>query len=434
VLANMNLLLTVIVFTGIPLMAVIWKYFSKKLRAVFKESRVQLGEINSQVEDTLGGIRVVKSFANEHVEEQKFEKGNLRFLDIKTRMFKYMGGINSTTRLFDGLMYIATVIIGSFFIISENPATHITAAELVAFLLYDTVLLNSIRRIVDFTEQLQRGISGIERFVDIMDEPVTIVDAPDAMELKEVKGDVEFDDVSFTYGEHLENVLSHINLSVKAGTSIALVGPSGGGKTTMCSLIPRFYDVTGGCIKVDGKDIRRLTLSSLRNSIGMVQQDVYLFYGTVADNIEYGLPGATREQVIEAAKLAGAHEFICSLSDGYDTIVGERGVKLSGGQKQRISIARVFIKNPPIVIFDEATSALDNESELLVQKSLDRLMKGRTTFTIAHRLTTIHNADTILVITDEGIAESGSHDELMAKRGAYYELYKLYTRNEAAKQ
>ena len=430
ILARMNLLLTLIVFVMLPLMVIFSRHFSQKMRESFKDSRHQLGELNAQVEDTLGGIRVVKSFANENVEEKKFANGNQRFLNIKHRMYANMAGFHSVTRFFDGIMYIAVVMVGALFLISDNPVMKLTASDLVAFLLYVTTLLASIRRIVEFSESFQRGMTGLERFVEVMDEPVTIVDAPDAIELTNVKGEVTFDDVTFTYAENLDNVLAHINLTVKPGESVALVGPSGGGKTTMCNLIPRFYEVTGGSVKIDGVDVRKLKLHSLRNQIGMVQQDVYLFSGSVYDNIEYGKPGATREEIIEAAKLAGAHEFILSLPEGYDTYVGERGVKLSGGQKQRISIARVFIKNPPIVIFDEATSALDNESELLVQNSLDRLMKGRTTFTIAHRLTTIHNADTILVLTEQGIVESGSHSELMAKKGVYYDLYKLYSRQD----
>ena len=433
ILARMNLLLTLIVFIMVPFMVLCSKGFSAKMRVSFKDSRHQLGELNAQVEDTLGGIRVVKSFANEEVEKQKFAHGNERFLKIKYGMYRNMAGFHSVTRFFDGIMYIAIVVIGAIFLISDSPITALTAPDLVAFILYNNVLLASIRRIVEFAESFQRGITGLERFADVMDEPVTIKDNENALELKNVKGEVEFDNVTFTYSDKLDNVLANINLTVKPGESVALVGPSGGGKTTMCNLIPRFYDVSSGAIKVDGIDVRSLKLASLRNSIGMVQQDVYLFSGSVADNIEYGKPGATREEIIEAAKLAGAHEFIMQLGEGYDTYVGERGVKLSGGQKQRISIARVFIKNPPIVIFDEATSALDNESELLVQRSLDRLMKGRTTFTIAHRLTTIHNADTILVLTEKGIVESGSHSELMAKKGVYYDLYKLYSHDEEMK-
>ena len=431
ILAKMNLVLTLISFIMIPLMVLFSRSFSQKMRRLFQDSRHQLGELNAQVEDTLGGIRVVKSFANEQVEEEKFARGNETFLKIKYRMYGNMAGFHSVTRFFDGFMYIAIVVIGALFLISDKKIFSLTAPDYVAFLLYVSTLLSSIRRLVEFTESFQRGMTGLERFAEVMYEPVTIVDAPDAKELTDVKGEVRFDDVTFTYAENLENVLAHINLTVKPGESVALVGPSGGGKTTMCNLIPRFYEVTGGSVKIDGVDVRDLTLHSLRNQIGMVQQDVYLFSGSVFDNIEYGKPGATKEEIVQAAKLAGAHDFIMSLPEGYDTYVGERGVKLSGGQKQRISIARVFVKNPPIVIFDEATSALDNESELLVQRSLDQLMKGRTTFTIAHRLTTIHNADTILVLTDKGIVESGTHSELMAKKGTYYELYKLYSQEPA---
>lgn len=427
ILMRMNLVLTVIVFVMIPVMVLTSRKFSKRMRQSFKDSRHQLGELNSRVEDTLGGIRVVKSFANEKVENERFAERNNIFLSIKYRMYSDMAGFHSVTRLFDGIMYIAIVIIGALFMISDSAALKLTAPELVAFMLYNNVLLASIRRLVEFAESFQRGITGLERFAEVMDEPVTIRDAEDARDLTDVKGVVEFKNVTFSYGEGGENVLKDISFTASQGESVAFVGPSGGGKTTLCNLIPRFYDIQSGSITIDGQDIRELTLSSLRNNIGMVQQDVYMFSGTVAENIAYGKPGATREEIIEAAKNAGAHEFISALPNGYDTYVGERGVKLSGGQKQRVSIARVFIKNPPIVIFDEATSALDNESELLVQRSLDRLMKGRTTLTIAHRLTTVRNADTIMVLTDSGIAERGSHDELMAKQGAYYELYKLYS-------
>lgn len=427
ILMRMNLVLTVIVFVMIPVMVLTSRKFSKRMRQSFKDSRHQLGELNSRVEDTLGGIRVVKSFANEKVENERFAERNDIFLSIKYRMYSDMAGFHSVTRLFDGIMYIAIVIIGALFMISDSAALKLTAPELVAFMLYNNVLLASIRRLVEFAESFQRGITGLERFAEVMDEPVTIRDAEDARDLTDVKGVVEFKNVTFSYGEGGENVLKDISFTASQGESVAFVGPSGGGKTTLCNLIPRFYDIQSGSITIDGQDIRELTLSSLRNNIGMVQQDVYMFSGTVAENIAYGKPGATREEIIEAAKNAGAHEFISALPNGYDTYVGERGVKLSGGQKQRVSIARVFIKNPPIVIFDEATSALDNESELLVQRSLDRLMKGRTTLTIAHRLTTVRNADTIMVLTDSGIAERGSHDELMEKQGAYYELYKLYS-------
>ncbi|MEG0768272.1 MAG: ABC transporter ATP-binding protein, partial [Clostridia bacterium] len=332
----------------------------------FKESRHQIGELNAQVEDSLLGIRVVKSFANEAMEAEKFDKGNQRFLQIKRETYLYMAGFNTSTRLFDGLMYIVVVVAGALFMIRGD----ITAPDLMAYLLYVTTLLNSIRRIVEFTEQFQRGMTGIERFCELMDAPVTIEDAPNARALDTVRGEVDFSHVSFQYGEQQSEVLHDLNLHVTPGQNIALVGPSGSGKTTLCNLLPRFYDVTNGCIRIDGKDIRDLTLHSLRNQIGVVQQEVYLFSGTLYENIAYGKPGASRDAVITAAKQAGAHTFILALPNGYDTYVGERGVKLSGGQKQRVSIARVFLKNPPIVILDEATSALDNESERIVQSSL----------------------------------------------------------------
>lgn len=424
ILCQTNVPLTLLIFAMVPLMVACSNVFSKRMRADFKNSRHQLGELNARVEDSLSGIRVVKSFANEELEKAKFAEGNARFLRIKRGMYHSMAGFHSVTRLFDGVMYIIVVVLGAIYMIHGQ----ITAADLIAYLLYVTTLLASIRRIVEFMEQFQRGITGIERFSEVMAEPVTITDRPGAAELTDVRGDVDFDHVSFAYEHGSGEVLNDINLHVRAGESIALVGPSGGGKTTMCSLIPRFYDVCGGAIRIDGRDVRDFTLHSLRSHVGVVQQDVYMFSGTIAENIEYGRPGASREDVIEAAKLAGAHEFILGLENGYDTYVGERGVRLSGGQKQRISIARVFLKNPPILILDEATSALDNESEHLVQQSLEKLMKGRTTFTIAHRLTTIRNADTILVLTDEGIVERGSHRELLEKHGVYAGLYEMYTR------
>ena len=424
ILCQTNVPLTLLIFAMVPLMVACSNVFSKRMRADFKNSRHQLGELNARVEDSLSGIRVVKSFANEELEKAKFAEGNARFLRIKRGMYHSMAGFHSVTRLFDGVMYIIVVVLGAIYMIHGQ----ITAADLIAYLLYVTTLLASIRRIVEFMEQFQRGITGIERFSEVMAEPVTITDRPGAVELTDVRGDVDFDHVSFAYEHGSGEVLNDINLHVRAGESIALVGPSGGGKTTMCSLIPRFYDVCGGAIRIDGRDVRDFTLHSLRSHVGVVQQDVYMFSGTIAENIEYGRPGASREDVIEAAKLAGAHEFILGLENGYDTYVGERGVRLSGGQKQRISIARVFLKNPPILILDEATSALDNESEHLVQQSLEKLMKGRTTFTIAHRLTTIRSADTILVLTDEGIVERGSHRELLEKHGVYAGLYEMYTR------
>ncbi len=422
ILCSMDFRLTLIIFAIIPLMIFCSTRFNRRMRRAFKRSRNQLGEINSQVEDSLLGIRVVKSFANEDIEKEKFEKGNEEFLDTKKETYKYMAGFGSSTRFFDGLMYIVVVVAGALFMIGG----HISAPDFVAYLLYVSTLLTSIRRIVEFTEQFQRGMTGIERFVEILDEPIEIKDASDATVLPEIKGDIDFENVSFQYSDSTDNVLTGINLKIKKGENVALVGPSGAGKTTLCNLIPRFYDVTGGSIRIDGTDIRTVTTKSLRSQIGIVQQDVYLFSGTVYDNIEYGKPGATREEIIEAARLAGAHEFISELPNGYDTFVGERGVKLSGGQKQRISIARVFLKNPPILILDEATSALDNESEHIVQQSLAELAKGRTTLTIAHRLTTIRNATTILVLTGDGIAEKGNHEELMEKKGLYHSLYSMY--------
>lgn len=422
ILCSMDVWLTLIIFAIIPVMIFCSTRFNRRMRRAFKRSRNQLGEINAQVEDSLLGVRVVKSFANEDIEGEKFAQGNSEFLETKKETYKYMAGFGSSTRFFDGLMYIVVVVAGSFFMLNGR----ISAPDFMAYLLYVTTLLTSIRRIVEFTEQFQRGITGIERFVEILDEPVEIRDRDDAVELPPISGDINFDNVSFRYSDSTEHVLMKINLHITRGENVALVGPSGAGKTTLCNLIPRFYDVTDGTITVDGHDIRNVTMKSLRSQIGVVQQDVYLFSGTVLDNIEYGKPGASREEIEKAAKLAGAHEFISELPNGYDTFVGERGVKLSGGQKQRISIARVFLKNPPILILDEATSALDNESEHIVQQSLSELAKGRTTLTIAHRLTTIKNATKILVLTEDGIAESGSHDELMEKKGLYHSLYSMY--------
>ncbi|MCQ2437586.1 MAG: ABC transporter ATP-binding protein/permease [Clostridia bacterium] len=422
ILCGSNVLLTVIIFAVLPFMVGFSNYFAQKMRKSFRASRHQLGELNARVEDSLLGIRVVKSFANEELEKEKFAEGNALFLKIKRGMFHNMAGFNSVTRLFDGVMYITVVVLGAIFMIKGK----ITAPDLIAYLLYVQTLLTSIRRIVEFMEGFQRGLTGIERFGEVMVEPVTIADSENAVELKDVQGRVDFNHVTFRYGENLDNVLTDIDLHVPAGRSIALVGPSGGGKTTLCSLIPRFYEVSDGSITIDGQDIRNFTLHSLRSHIGVVQQDVYMFSGTIAENIEYGCPGASREQIIEAAKMAGAHDFILQLENGYETFVGEHGVRLSGGQKQRISIARVFLKNPPILILDEATSALDNESERLDQDSLNRLMKGRTTFTIAHRLTTIRNADTILVLTEDGIIESGTHEALLAQGGMYADMYHLY--------
>lgn len=423
ILCTMNVPLTLIVFAVIPIMIFVLAKYQHKMKAGFRESRTQIGELNSQVEDSLLGIRVVKSFAKEEYEQKKFDEGNTLFLKVKKKVYKIMGAFQSFTRLFDGLMYIIVVAAGAFFL----RGGYITAGDYVAYLMFVTTLMTSVRRIVEFSEQFQRGMTGIERFSEILDIEPDIKDAPDAKVLNKVEGNIVFDKVSFRYREGNKDVISKLDLSVKKGESIALVGPSGGGKTTLCSLIPRFYDTTAGSITIDGTDIKSVTLKSLRENIGTVAQDVYLFSGSIKENIAYGKPDATDDEIIAAAKLSGADEFINELPDGYDSYVGERGIMLSGGQKQRISIARVFLKNPPILILDEATSALDNESEKLVQKSLERLAKGRTTFTIAHRLTTIKNADRILVLTDKGIEESGSHKELMEKGGIYSEFYKLYS-------
>ena len=423
ILCTMNVPLTLIVFAVIPIMVFVLAKYQRKMKAGFRESRAQIGELNSQVEDSLLGIRVVKSFAKEEYEQKKFDEGNNLFLKVKKKVYRVMGAFQSCTRLFDGLMYIIVVAAGAFFL----RGGYITAGDYVAYLMFVTTLMTSVRRIVEFSEQFNRGMTGIERFSEILDVQPDIKDLLGAEELKNVKGNIEFDNVSFHYKEGNKDVISKLDLSVKAGESIALVGPSGGGKTTLCSLIPRFYDTTTGKITIDGTDIKSVTIKSLRENIGTVAQDVYLFSGSIKENIAYGKPDATDDEIIAAAKLSGADEFIKELPDGYDSYVGERGIMLSGGQKQRISIARVFLKNPPILILDEATSALDNESEKLVQKSLERLAKGRTTFTIAHRLTTIKNADRILVLTDKGIEESGSHKELMEKGGIYSEFYKLYS-------
>ena len=419
ILCTMNVPLTIVMFASVPIMLVISVKFNSKMRSVFRSQRTQLGEINARTEDCLLGIRVVKSFAREDREIEKFEEDNRKFLDIKKRSYKYMGAFNCSTRAFDGIMYIIVVALGSWFMMKRE----ITPADLTAYLLYASTLLASIRRIVEFTEQFQRGMTGIDRFFEIMDIEPEIKDRENAVDISDVKGDITFENVSFHYSDDENLVLSGIDLNIKAGSHVAFVGQSGGGKTTLCSLIPRFYDVTEGMITLDGRDIRDIKIKSLRENIGVVQQDVYLFSGTVLENIAYGAENADRDSIVKAAELAGADEFIRSLPDGYDTYVGERGVKLSGGQKQRISIARVFLKNPPVLILDEATSALDNESEFIVQKSLERLAKGRTTFTVAHRLTTIKNADTIIVLTENGVEEQGTHKQLLEKNGIYSRLY-----------
>lgn len=419
ILSGINLELTLLIFLMIPIMIVSCTWFNLKVKAAFRLQRNQIGELNAQIEDTLLGNRVVRAFANEPVEIEKFGKGNREFMKIKKHTYRYMAAFQITTRSFDGLMYVLVIVAGGLFMINGK----IAPGDLVAYTMYVTTLLTTIRRIIEFAEQFQRGMTGIERFQEIMDVTPDIRDKKGAKPLSDVKGTIEFDHVSFEYADDHTQVLNDICLKIRPGERIALVGPSGGGKTTLCNLLPRFYDTTGGTISIDGMDVRDITLRSLRSNIGVVQQDVYLFSGTVFENILYGRPGASREDVIKAAKMAGAHEFITELKDGYDTYVGERGVKLSGGQKQRISIARVFLKNPAILILDEATSALDNESEYLVSQSLEKLAEGRTTLTIAHRLTTIQGADRILVLSGNEIVEEGNHKELLEKKGMYYQLY-----------
>ena len=419
ILCNANVALTLIVFAFLPVMLVVSTYLNLRLRERIREQRHQIGELNAAIEDSMLGQRVVKAFAAEEQEKAKFEKGNQAFKTIKTRGYYAMGAFNTSTRLFDGLMYIVVIVAGGLFLVKGK----ISAGDLVAYILYVTTLIATIRRIVEFAEQFQRGVTAIERFAEIMDTPVDIADMPGAEDIKVTEGGIEFKHVSFEYPDDHNKVLRDVNLTIKPGENLALVGPSGGGKTTLCNLIPRFYDLTEGRILIDGQDISTVTLESLRKAIGVVQQDVYLFSGTVAENIAYGKPEATEEEIMEAARLAGCDGFVRALKDGYNTYVGERGVKLSGGQKQRISIARLFLKNPPILLLDEATSALDNESEILVGQSLDKLAKGRTTLTIAHRLTTIKNADRILVLGKEGIEEEGNHEQLLEKKGIYYRLW-----------
>ena len=421
ILSRINGALTLVTACFLPCIFVFALWLNRKMKYVFKQNRVKMADINGQIEDNLSGIRVVKSFANEEIEMEKFRQGNDRFLATKRRSYLYMGTYQSVLNALLTGVTIAVVLAGARLITTDS----MQVTDLITFLLYVANFTEPVKKLINFTEQFQNGYSGYTRFREIMDIQPDIADKEGARPLKDVRGQVDFDDVSFGYEENSEKVLDHVTLSVPAGSYVALVGSSGGGKTTLCSLIPRFYDVTSGSVRVDGRDVRDVTLKSLRENIGIVQQDVYLFAGTVMDNILYGRPDASREEVIEAAKNANAHEFIMELPEGYDTDIGQRGVKLSGGQKQRISIARVFLKNPPVLIFDEATSALDNESERVVQESLERLAKNRTTFVIAHRLSTIRNAQRILVLTEKGIEEEGTHEELLALHGAYERLYNM---------
>ncbi len=419
ILSGIHFGLTVIIFAFVPVMIGVCMTLNFRMRGAFRKQRNQIGELNARIEDSLLGQKVVKAFTNEEMENRKFEQDNGQFLDIKKETYKYMAAFQTTVKMFDGIMYLAVVVIGGIFMIQGR----IAVGDLVAYMLYVSTLIATIRRIIEFAEQFQRGITGIERFLQIVDADIEIFDEPGAREMKAPKGSIRFENVSFEYPDDHNIVLKNLNLSIPAGEKVAIVGPSGGGKTTLCNLIPLFYDVTDGKITIDGEDVKSFTLKSLRQNIGIVQQEVYLFSGTIYENIVYGRPEATKEEVVEAAKRAGAHEFIEELKDGYDTYVGERGVKLSGGQKQRISIARVFLKNPPMILLDEATSALDNESEFAVAKSLSKLSEGRTTLTIAHRLSSIKNSDRILVLTDEGIVEEGNHEQLLEKKGIYYHFY-----------
>ncbi len=419
ILLMVNVKLALVAFAFIPVMAAFAFYYNGKMGKAFQKNREKIAEINSQIEDSLSGIRVVKSFANEREEMKKFKRGNDNFVAAKKVSYKYMGIYNSGLGAMSTLITVVVLVVGVCMMLDGA----VTLTDLITFLLYINNFTDPVKKLVTFTEQFQNGYSGFERFLEILSIAPDIKDKPEAVSVGQMKGEIEFKDVSFQYEEQNEKVLNHINLKVDAGDYMALVGPSGVGKTTMCSLIPRFYEVSSGAITIDGIDIRDMKLDDLRSNVGIVQQDVYLFAGTVLDNIRYGRMDATDEEVVRAAKNANAHEFIMGLPHGYHTDIGQRGVKLSGGQKQRLSIARVFLKNPPILIFDEATSALDNESEQVVQRSLEGLARQRTTFVIAHRLTTIQNAQKILVLTEDGIAEEGTHEELLQKKGIYEALY-----------
>jgi ATP-binding cassette subfamily B protein len=418
IMLTMDIELTLILLALMVLIIVFTAHYNLKMRSVFAKNREKIAMVNAQTQDSLSGIRVVKSFSNESIEREKFDHGNLQFLETKENSYSIMGQFFSGNQFLQGILYLSVLVLGGVFLHQNKIST----SDLIAYILFINVFLNPIDRLVNFTEALQRGMTGFDRFLEIINTKPEIEDAEDAVELENVEGNIEFKDVSFSYNDKTE-VLKDINLSIKKGQTVALVGPSGGGKTTFCNLIPRFYEVNDGSITIDGKDIRNITLDSLRRNIGVVQQDVYLFSGTISENIIYGKPEASQEEIIRAAKLANAHDFIMELEKGYDTFVGERGVKLSGGQKQRVSIARAFLKNPPILILDEATSSLDNESERLVQDSLKALAKGRTTLIIAHRLSTIKNADNIVVLTAKGIEEQGTHQELIEKGGLYAALH-----------
>ncbi len=420
ILLMLNVKLTLVLFIVTALMIVFSFYQNKKMRAIYLENRRKIADVNSRVQDSLSGIRVVKLFANEGFENERFEKSNHRFLESKNNSYHAMGGYMAGNSFFQGLFYTIIIVFGGILIAKGE----LPAANLALYALYVNIYMNPIQLLLNFTEQFQKGYAGFRRFMEILDTPPEIVDAPDAVPLEDVEGHIEYRDVSFSY-EDTVNVLENINVTIEAGKTMALVGPSGGGKTTFCMLLSRSYDVVGGSVLVDGKDIRSLTLSSLRSAIGVVQQDVYIFSGSLKDNIAYGRLDATDDEIVEAAKNANIHDFIMSLQDGYHTYVGERGVRLSGGQKQRISIARVFLKNPKILILDEATSALDNESERRIQESLERLSRNRTTIVIAHRLSTIRKADEIIVITDEGILERGKHAELLKSGGLYARYYNM---------